>query len=185
MAGKTAIGEAVGGRPDGFLEGADRPLHDMDMFVGGAHVKVDGAWKESETVGKVEVAQIVVETGKFVVGVESADSEATPGIKENFFADCGEDGPLRAVLSGNATAETDVFGDEVKKCVPLDEEEVGTQGDGAVVLFDERGQWRGDEGGSVRDWWTLGLLALEEGNVGTINEHGTFHVCGRDRGVSD
>ena len=63
MAGKTAIGEAVGGRPDGFLEGADRPLHDMDMFVGGAHVKVDGAWKESETVGKVEVAQIVVETG--------------------------------------------------------------------------------------------------------------------------
>ena len=160
LAGKAVIRKAVGGRSDGFLDRsdgfldrADGSLHDMDVFICGANVEMDGAREESEAISEMDVVESVMETGKFVVGVDSVDGKTTSGIKKDLFMDGSEDGSLRAILRGNAAAKTDVFGDKMEKGVPLDKEEVSAQGDGAVVLFNERGQGRGNEGGSVLDAW--------------------------------
>ena len=180
LAGKAAVGEAMGGGPDGFFHGADGAFDGVDVLVGGADVEVDGAGKEGEIVGEVKVKEVLMEAGEFVVGVDGLDGEAAAGVEEDFGLDGLEDSAFGAVGGGHGGAVADFVGDEVEEGMALDVENIGTKGDGGMVLFDERGKGGGGEGVRMGKGRALGLFPFEEGDVGAVDKGGALDIGGGD-----
>ena len=185
LAGKATVWEAVGGGPYGFFNSTDRVFDDVDVLVGGANVKVNGAREEGEIVGEVEVEEVVAEASEFVVGVEGLDRETAAGIEEDFGFDSIEDGAFGAVRGGHGGAVADFVGDEMEEGKALDVEEIDAEGDGGMMLLDEGGKRGGGEGGRMGGRRALGLFTFEEGDVGAVDEGGALDVGGGDGGIAD
>ena len=89
------------------------------------------------------------------------------------FQNCG----LQPVRDHNGSSVPDLAGNEVKKDVALDIEEVHTDGEFTVMFHNEVWEWCWQDCGKVLGWWPLCCLSFQESNVRAIDVMCTLDVC--------